>query len=226
MFDIPSRKIFVSYKYGDSEVFRLPSVGLLEVPTARHYVDALTNLFDRHDHIYKGENDNESLAGFKNETIESKLRAKIFDSSITVVLISKNMKDQTLSESDQWIPWEISYSLKEMTKGDRTRGTSAVIAVILPDKAGSYSHFINSACANGCVTWLTGNTFEIIAKNMFNRKQPRTFSCTHGSVHSGNDHSYIYPVKWDDFVANVNGHITNAVNMRDSLSEYTIVKAL
>ena len=45
------------------------------------------------DHIYKGEDNNESLANFKNDAIRSKLSDKIYDSSITLVLISPNMKE-------------------------------------------------------------------------------------------------------------------------------------
>lgn len=251
------RSIFVSYKYADSDVRPLPPNppiigtllgggrplqpqfgplqplygGLIPVAptTARNYVDLLESHLDLHDHVYKGENDGESLAGFKDETIESKLRAKIFGTSITIVLISKNMKDPRVKEEDQWIPWEISYSLKEMTKAGRTSKTNGMLAVVLPDKTGSYEYFVQKICSSGCQVFQTGSTFNIIGKNMFNRKQPRTVYCqNHHTVnvtlYSGNDHSYIHPVKWDEFIANVNGYINLAAQISQTTDDYEIVK--
>lgn len=225
------RKIFVSYKYSDSDVRSLRPAGNGLIPvlatTARNYVDELSARLDANDHIYKGENDNESLAGFKDETIESKLRDKIFDTSITMVLISKNMRDASVNEDEQWIPWEISYSLKEVTKGDRTSKTNGMIAVVLPDRNGSYEYFVRPICANGCLIWQKDSTFGIIGKNMFNRKQPKLYtypSHPHGAVHIGNDHSYIYPVKWDEFITNVNGYINLAVQINENINDYEITK--
>ena len=223
-----AKKIFVSYKYGDREVYPLSSGRSLGT-TARHYVDEIASHLDIHDHIYKGENDNESLAGFKDATIASKLRDKIFDTSVTIILISKNMKDPSLVEDDQWIPWEVSYSLKEMTRDGRTSRTNAVLAVVLPDRSGGYDYFVTNICASGCQSWLTSNTFGIIGKNMFNRKQANLYTCpSHagGQVHSGNDHSYIYPVKWRDFVSDVNGYISRAVQLSENLDDYELAKAI
>ena len=226
-----ARKIFISYKYGDSDVRPLPSGGLLGLgTTARHYVDKLELLLDANDHIYKGENDNESLEGFRDETIASKLRDKIFDSTITLVLISKNMKNLSLNEGDQWIPWEISYSLKEMTRDDRTKGTNAIVAVILPDRTGTYDYFVRNTCSNGCMTWQTNSTFEIIGKNMFNRKQPKTLVCSNHptsiTVHAGDDHSYIYPIKWDNFISNLNMHLNIATQINQQIEDYELVKVV
>lgn len=220
------RKIFASYKYSDSDVYPLPSGGLIGT-TARSYVDELQRLLDAADNIYKGENDDESLAGFKDATIESKLRDKIFDTSITIVLISKNMKDASVSEEDQWIPWEVSYSLKEMTKGDKTSATNGMIAIVLPDRNGSYEYFVRNICPRGCMNWQTDSTFRIIGKNMFNRKLPKTATCTNHperTVHTGNDHSYIHQVKWNDFRSNVNGHLGIAAEISQHLDDYTLEK--
>ncbi len=224
-----SRKIFVSYKYGDASVRPLPNTYDTRV---RHYVDLLQACLDANDHINKGEDDGEDMSGFKDETIASNLRDKIYDSSITLVLISKNMKDIYASEEDQWIPWEISYSLRDKTREDRTSTTNAVLAVVIPDENNSYEYFIQNSNCPYCntITWRTDKLFGILGKNMFNRKQPKKMRCTSGvcsrEPHTGNDHSYIHPVKWDDFISNINAYIGIATGMNENINDYNIVQTV
>ena len=83
-------KIFVSYKYGDGLVEALDdeyknSDGVI---TARSYVSLFQEIIKGSDHINKGETDDASLENFKDSTIQTKLGRKIFDSSVTIVLIS------------------------------------------------------------------------------------------------------------------------------------------
>lgn len=222
-----ARKIFVSYKHSDYGVQRLNS---FSVTTARDYVNRLEQLFEG-DHIYKGERDDDDLSAFKDETIESHLRDKIFDSSTTIILISKNMQELGQSEDDQWIPLEISYSLREKTREDRTSVTNAMLAVVLPDENGSYTYFVESLGCPYCygIRWKTETLFSILGKNMFNRKQPRTMVCRTGvcgRLHTGDDHSYIHPVRWDYFVANINGYINHAVQINENIDDYDIVKEI
>jgi len=135
------RKIFVSYKYWDKDVYPVPNISNYE-PKARDYVTWLERKFtERTDHIYKGEHDEEDLSIKSDEYIWGKIKNKIFDSSITIVLISPNMKEAYKWEKSQWIPWEISYSVKEMSRNDFTSHSNAVLAVILPDKHNSYSYY-------------------------------------------------------------------------------------
>ena len=219
-----ARKIFISYKYGDSQVQRLQNVGLLNTTTARHYVDALQELLDENDHINKGEDDGEDMSNFKDETIASNLRDKIWDSSTTIVLISKGMKDPLVAEDDQWIPWKISYSLKEITREDRTSGTNAMLAIALPDENGSYSYIVNHY---NCVTsWNTGSLFKILGDNMFNRNNKNLIRCSTcgGTHHTGGDHSYIHPVKWSDFIADINVHLDHVARHQSNLDHFEIVK--
>ncbi len=224
-----ARKIFVSYKYEDSSVRRINYVPGLT--TARDYVDLLEQYF-KDDYIYKGEKEGEDLGNFKDETIESHLRDKIFDSSITIVLISKNMRELGVSEDEQWIPWELTYSLKEKTREERTSTTNAMLAVTLPDENNSYQYFIENSLCFHCntVIWKTNTLFDILGKNMFNRKQPNQARCVNslcGRIfHTGDDHSYIHPVKWDNFTLNINGYINLATQINENIDDYDITKII
>lgn len=227
-----ARKVFISYKYGDALVQALPLGVFGGTTTARHYVDVLQAHLDANDHINKGENDGEDLSTFKEETIESRLRAKIHDSTVTVVLISKGMKDPFLTEDDQWIPWEVSYSLKEHTRDGRTSSTNAIVAVVLPDEAGSYSYFIQENTCSNCNsrTLNTDFLFGILRENMFNRRQPKRSGCaSHYSgsePHIGNDHSYVYPVKWSDFVGDMNSHLDIALHLNANIDDFNLAKVI
>lgn len=220
-----SRKIFVSYKYADRSVAPLGTDITLGEPTeCRHYVSRLQQILDVNDHIYKGENDGEPLSQFTDETIASKLRDKIFDSSVTIVLLSKNMINLFADESDQWIPWEIAYSLKEITREDRTSKTNAMLAVVVPDENGEYTHAVKHY---SCVTeWQTHSFFRIINSNMFNRASANLTICGGCSQHHhiGDDHSYIHPVKWSEFIKNSNLYIEHALALRDRRNEFNINK--
>ena len=65
------RKIFISYKYGDTSVQQLDGIFNTKV---RDYVDKLQTLIDEHDHINKGELDGQSLADFEDDRIASHLK--------------------------------------------------------------------------------------------------------------------------------------------------------
>ncbi|TNE79415.1 MAG: hypothetical protein EP332_11250 [Bacteroidetes bacterium] len=225
------RKIFVSYKYFDSQVQDLniyedSLYGKIKIQTtARHYVDKLTDILEDDDHIYKGEDDDESMESLADSTIGSKLGDKIFDSSVTIVLISKGMKEQFKAERDQWIPWEISYSLKQQDRQGQKSKTNGVIAVVLPDELGSYSYYITHDPECNCRMLNTGILFEILRENMFNVKNPNRSICNGKWIYSG-DYSYIDSVKWEDFMVSPTKYIDKAIELRDRISEFDVVKNL
>lgn len=219
------RKIFVSYKYRDSNVYPLNWFG---GTTVRSYVDKLEDYFDATDNIYKGESDNEDLSQYSENTIWEKLKDRIYDSSVTIVMISPNMKESHRYDKTQWIPWEISYSLKSMNRNDRISRSNAVLAVVLPDLNNSYEYFIKeNQCFNcSCRVLMTDSLFKILSNNMFNQKNKTKFNCTSGTnsnIYSGKP-SYIESVKWKDFIISAKNYIDNAVELKDRIDEYEICK--
>lgn len=202
------RKIFISYKYSDDSVQQLGSY----YTTVRDYVDVLQKILEKNtDHINKGENDNESLADFKDETIQSKLADKIFDSSVTIVLISPNMKERGENEKKQWIPWEISYSLRSKKRKDNKSKRNAILLVVLPDRNGCYDY------ANR-----TGFYFDIIQKNLNNLINDYPTK----KLANGCSQSYMLRCNWDQFISNVNGWIEAAIEINQNGDKYNITTRL
>lgn len=222
-------KIFVSYKYGDTNVASLKSWynESLSPTKVRDYVTVLQNILGK-EHINKGEDDGEDLSHFKDSTIESHLRDKIYDSSVTIVMISPNMRDLYKSEDDQWIPWEISYSLKEISRDDRTSSSNAVFAIVLPDRNGSYSYFLQEkqcySCT--CTTYFTERLFTILRENMFNLNNKNIKSCSDGKIVYTGEFSYIFSVKWKDFLENPDYYINRALKLKSHIDDYTIRKVV
>lgn len=208
------KKIFVSYKFADDNVECFPyNYGKT---TVRSYVNKLEEIIGE-DNIYKGEHDGEDLSKFKDDTIWSHLKDKIFDSSITIVLISSNMKEYFEAEEEQWIPQEISYSLKEFvrtTKDGRREiksKTNGLIAVVLPDRNGSYDYYIrNDTILN---KFNSNITFNILNKNTYNKKDNFW-------------ESYIVTTKWCDFIYNPQKYIDIAVEHQENMEDYKICKMI
>jgi len=215
--------IFISYKYSDSNVQALPKCNST---TARNYVDEIETLIDKTDHFYRGEHDDEDLSKLSDEVIESKLRDRMFYTSITIVLISKGMKEENKPERDQWIPWEISYSLKEQKRESGNSNTNAVLAVVLPDENGKYDYYITEKSC-GVRSLNTDILFKILKENMFNVKKPTTIDCnTCGGKHHYGDSSYINSIKWSDFKSNINYYINKANEIKENKDAYDLTKKL
>lgn len=224
------RKIIVSYKYADDNVENLSNSPWCN-STVRDYVDLLESYIDDTDHIFKGESDGEDLSAYSEETIREKLRDRIYDSTLTIVMISPNMKDALKDERSQWIPWEISFSLKETSRRNSsgqsvTSRANAMLAIVLPDSFGAYSYYLESrsCCSNNCVTHHTGQLFEIIRRNKFNKIAPDSRSCARDETIWYGEASYIEAVKWVDFAADPEKYISAAYDRRDRIDSFDIRK--
>lgn len=222
------RKIFVSYKYSDSQV---KSLNWRTSTTVRDYVDEIERILDHTNHIYKGEGDDNDLSHLTDDVIWEKLKDRIYDSTLTIVLISRGMKETT-RDRNQWIPWEISYSLKEVSRrredgSSVTSSSNAMFSVILPDSQGNYSYYMkhNNCCIDCCDTFDLRKLFDILRANKFNRKIKNTVTCSRSDneIYRG-ECSYIADVTWDDFIHDPQHYIDSAYKRRDEIDQYNIQK--
>lgn len=223
------KKIFVSYKYADDQVEHLGNDD--STTTVRDYVTALEDSIDSSDHIYKGEHDDEDLSQLEDDTIWEKLKDKIYDSTVTVVFISPGMRDTSKKDRDQWIPWEISYSLKETSRKNKngdpiTSKSNAMLAVVLPDTEGKYSYYLNenNCCTVRCITHYTGKLFSILKNNKFNYTKKKKYACDKDKEIWQGTCSYIEAVKWCDFKKNINFYIDKAIDRQANIDDYDIPK--
>ena len=156
-----ANNVFVSSKYHDSDVKPLGNYAT----TVRDYVDYLERMFDKSEKVYyRGEEDGNDLSELTEDTIRQILSDKIFYTTVTVVLMSPNMYDRSLPESKQWIPWEISYSMKETSRESGKSHMNAVLAVVLPDRNGKYDYAVEQY---RCHRLLPDNRFSpIITKHI------------------------------------------------------------
>lgn len=226
------KKVFVSYKYGDENVAKLQDSYYEEVnyrmiwnrrrTRARDYVDRLQEKIGK-DHMNLGEKDGESLENFADSTIETSLKKKIRQSSITIVLISKGMKTDE-SESEQWIPWEISYSLRIVPTGGNTKQMNAVLGIVLPDETGTYDWYYTSNPNCNSTTHHTGQLFKILKDNMFNIIETEFRECNGTQIHITDEPSFIKTVRWDSFMYNdnCNHYIEKAIEIKNAANLYDV----
>lgn len=215
------RKIFVSYKYSDESVERLSRVEFWENTKVRDYVDELQDILDNDDNINTGEKDGESLEEFKDEHIRTELKKRIFQSSITIIMISQQMHDNSKYERDQWIPWEISYSLRTIARANSISRANAVLGIVLPDINGSYEWYYSNNEACKCTTHRTDRLFNILSSNMFNQKKPSVTNCEGTSVYHG-EFSYIKTITWTEFKIIPNFYLDKAIEIRDNKESYNL----
>ncbi|HDK8984911.1 TPA: TIR domain-containing protein, partial [Staphylococcus aureus] len=88
-----ARKTFISYKYSEAKDLR----------------DKIVESLGEDAKYYQGEtSDSPDMSDRITEYIKKELKNKIYSTSVTIVVISPNMKESN------WIDWEIEYSVKQM----------------------------------------------------------------------------------------------------------------
>lgn len=214
--------IFVSYKYKDTLVLPLP--GVSQPTCGRDYVDILEKKIEDNGHVYCGEKGDDDLSNHTEDYIYSHLKDKIFPTTCTILLVSSGMKVSGKYDKSQWIPWEIYYSLREISRENGTSHRNGILGVVIPDKSGDYSYAIshNNCCTSGCMSINNNWMFNILRQNMFNLKDANTNICNFGDKIWYGESSYIPLVKWDYFLDHMSECIERVERIKDNWEEYDL----
>jgi hypothetical protein len=191
-----AHKTFISYKYSEAQDLR----------------DKIIESLGKDASYYKGEtSDSPDLTDTSTENIKKNLKDMMFDTSVTIVIISPNMKES------KWIDWEIEYCLKNITRKDRTSHTNGVVGVIMKVD-GKYDWFKYSTTnSDNCSvsSYHDFKTFDIINKNRYNQ-DPKKYSCDKCKCVNALTGSYIAFVEEDDFLGNPIKYINNAYDKSEN----------
>ena len=200
-----AHKTFISYKYSEAQKLR------------DDIIDALGDDAT----YYKGEtSDSPDLTDTSTENIKRVLRNMMYDTSVTIVIISPHMKES------KWIDWEIEYSLKDETRKDRTSHNNGVVGVIMKYNGG-YDWFVNhfrNCHGTPVVNYNNSFLYPIIYNNHFNSK-PEQWHCPVCKTYNWLYGSYIEYIEEDDFLRNPKRYINNAYDKSENdANGYDLVK--
>lgn len=199
-----ARKTFVSYKYSEAQDIR----------------DDILEALGEDATYYQGEtSDSPDLTDTTTESIKKNLADMIYDTSVTIVVISPNLKQSN------WIDWEIEYSLKEITRADRTSSTNGIVGVIMKYNGG-YSWIVGySSYTDGCKPRTIENSklYRIISDNRFNLKKPK-YACERCETVDMLNGSYISLIEEADFLKDPSKYIENAYEKSEEIDTFEISK--
>ena len=188
-----AHKTFISYKYSESRTLR----------------DKIIEALGDDATYYKGENvDSKDMTDYMEETIKQALSNMMYDTSVTIVLLSPNMK-----ESD-WIEWEVQYCLRKTRRKDRVSQRNGLVGVIKKVN-GDYS-WLKYKTQNGGVNYYTEKIPEILNENRYNSNPAIKDSDGLWDWLNG---SYITFVEEDEFLNNPQKYINNAFNKSENDAE-------
>ena len=200
-----AHKTFISYKYSEARNLR------------NSIIDALGD-----DAIYyQGETSiSPDLSDTSTENIKRNLTDMMYDTSVTIVIISPNMKNSN------WIDWEIEYSLKNITRKGRTSHTNGVVGVIMKFNGGYSWLKTTSTNGDGCTSssYDESKVYSIINNNRFNQN-PKKYSCDTCKTVNALTGSYIAYVEEETFLSDPQKYIDNAYDKSENdASGYDLVK--
>lgn len=199
-----ARKTFISYKYSEACDLR----------------DRIINALGDDAIYYQGEtSESPDLTDFTTETIKEHLKDMIFGTSVTIVVISPNMKNS------KWIDWEIEYSLREYSRNGKASKSNGIVGVAMKVDGG-YSWLRTSTKHEDGHTSVSNDEskmYPIINNNRFN-ENPKVYHCTKCKTVDRLSGSYISIIEEEEFLENPSKFIENAYSKCQSVDKYVLNK--
>jgi len=199
-----ARKTFISYKYSEAQDLR------------DNILDALGDDAS----YYQGETtDSPDLTDTSTENIKKNLTDMMYDTSVTIVIISPNLK------SSNWVDWEIEYSLKEFSRDGRISKTNGVVGVIQKVDGGYGWLTTKTKKDDGCIVRSIDDSklYKIINQNRYNRSD-NSYACDHCKTHSQLNGSYFSLIDESEFLADPEKYIENAFEKSEGVDEFDLIK--
>ena len=199
-----AHKTFISYKYSESQKLR----------------DDIIKALGDDATYYQGEtSDSPDLTDDTTETIREHLKDMIFGTTVTIVILSPNMK------KSKWIDWEIEYSLREYSRNGKKSKSNGVVAVIQKNN-GNYEWLKSTTIhddGHSSTHYDESKMYSIINNNRFNQN-PKEYVCSKCKTVNALTGSYISIVSEDDFLSDPNKYIDNAYDKCQNVGNYIISK--
>ena len=185
-----ARKTFISYKYSE----------------ARELRDRIIEALGEDAQYYKGEHGfSPNRSNDRDETIWKYLKDMIWGTSVTIVILSPNMK-----KSD-WIAKEISYSLQKVSRDGTQSQRNGVVAVVMKVN-GDYSWLATTKKTEDghlVTSYNDSIVFDIITENRYNQRE-KVYSCNKCKSVSRDTGSYISYIFEDEFLSDPQKYIEGA----------------
>lgn len=176
------KRVFISYKFGEGNKYR----------------DKLINRLGKGNYKYLGETKtSEDISHLDEAAIGSLLSDKLYTTHVTIVLITPNINESN------WIPWEISYSLKVIKRANRNSSRNGIVAVVVPDRSNKYDYVIKKTSDGSEIN--TAFLPDIVSNNMFNPSHLSNYDKGHKKFGS-----FISIYRWDEFCKDMNDIINTA----------------
>lgn len=191
-----AHKTFISYKYSEARALR----------------DRIIKAMGDDASYYQGEtSESPDLTNTSTENIKRNLCDMMFDTSVTIVIISPNMKQS------KWIDWEIEYCLKKIARKDRTSQRNGVVGVIMKVNGGYDWFKYKERMLDGCmVTYYHDELVFPIIRNNRKNQNPKEYNCPTCNCIDPLIGSYISFIEEDDFLADIDKYIDNAFDKSEN----------
>lgn len=185
-----THKTFISYKYSEAQDLR----------------DAIIDAMGDDASYYQGEtSESPDLTDTSTENIKKHLRDMMFDTSVTIVLITPHMKES------KWIDWELEYCLKKIPRKNRTSQRNGIVGVIMKVNGGYdwFRYMVTKEDGHQLTEYKEELVYPIISNNRRNQN-PVVYHCEKSQSIDRLTGSYISFVDEETFLADIDTYIDNA----------------